>query len=77
MKIEPIDAIQAVMAAVQAAPAAVALANSAREFVTQMFVAGLISKEVQDATFTYCDAVCGAAKVGVVPASFQVRPDPA
>lgn len=73
---DPLLIIQGVMAAVAAAPRAVALANSAREFVSQMFQEGLVSKEVQDATFQYCESISAAAKAGIIPPSFQVQPDP-
>jgi hypothetical protein len=72
----PLLAVQAVMAAVSAAPKVIELANAAKEFVQQLFNANLISKEIQDVTFKYVEAVCGAAKLGVIPPSFQVQPDP-
>jgi hypothetical protein len=72
----PLIAVQAVMAAVYAAPKVMELAAAAKEFIQQMFAAGLITKEAQDATFKYVEAVTGAAKAGVIPPSFQVQPDP-
>jgi hypothetical protein len=72
----PLLIVQAVMAALAAAPQAVELANAAREFVTQLFKAGLITKEVQDATFDYVNAVTKMHRLGIISPSFQVQPDP-
>lgn len=69
--------IQAVLAAIQAAPQIEALVKSGKEFITELFNAGLITAEIQNATFAYVDGVCAAAKAGVIPPALQVEPDPA
>lgn len=68
--------IQGIMAAIAAAPQIEALVISGKEFIKQMFSAGLIDKATQDAAMVYVDAVCAAAIAGIIPPAFQVQPDP-
>lgn len=68
--------VQGIQAAVSAAPQVVAIAKSAKDFVTSLFSAGLISKEVQDAIHAHVDAICDAAIAGDTPPEFTVEPDP-
>ncbi len=67
--------IQAILAAVSAAPKVAALVQSAKEFITQMFNAGLISREVQNSTHAYVDAIVAMADASIVPPHWQVEPD--
>ena len=62
--------------AIAAAPKAVELIKNAKDFITGLFKAGLISKEQQDAAHAYADAQGELVRLGIVPDSWQVRPDP-
>lgn len=68
--------IQAVMAGIQAAPKIEAVVKSGKDFITGLFTAGVIDATTQNAAFAYVDAVCEAAKAGIVPPAAQVQPDP-
>lgn len=70
------EIIQAVIAGIQAAPQIQSLVEAGKNYITELFKAGQISAETQNATFTYVDAVCEAAKAGVIPVAAQVMPDP-
>ena len=72
---EAMTIIEAVLAAVSAAPKVETLAVSAKEFITQMFKAGLINKATQDATFAFMESVRALSEAGITPPSWKVVPD--
>lgn len=68
--------IQGIQAAIAAAPQVEALALKAKEFISELFGAGLITKETQDALHAHVDAVCAAALAGTPPPAWTVEADP-
>jgi hypothetical protein len=68
--------IQAVEAAIKAAPQVEAVAVKGKEWVTSLFEAGLISKATQDAIHSHVDAIRDAFLTGSIPPQWTVEPDP-
>ncbi len=69
--------IQGIEAAIAAAPGVVEVAQKAKDFISSLFTANLITKDVQDALHAHVDAVSKMAEAGVIPNHWQVQPDPA
>lgn len=68
-----ISAIQLVIAA---APKVEALYVKAKDFISAMFGAGIITVEQQDALHKHVDALQAAALAGTPPPSWTVESDP-
>lgn len=68
--------IQAILAALAAAPQFTDLFIKAKDFFAGMFAAGLITKEQQDALFARVDADLKLFSTGMVPTWWTVEPDP-
>lgn len=58
------------------APKAIDLVKHSKDFITALFTAGLITKEQQDSSHAYVDVQAALVAAGIVPLSWQVRPDP-
>jgi len=69
--------LQAIQAAIAAAPEVVALGEEAKKFITGLFSAGVITKQTQDACHLQVDAWMAQAAAGIIPDSWKVQPDPA
>ena len=52
------------------------VADALRDWVVALFSKGLITQVQQDALFQYVEAVCAARLARLVPAHWQVQPDP-
>ncbi len=68
--------LQAIEAAIAAAPKVIEIVVKAKEFITTLFTAGAISKEVQDAMHLSVDSKAALAQAGVVDPAWRVDPDP-
>lgn len=68
--------IQFVQAGIAAAPEIEAEAVRAKQFFTELFGKGLISKAQQDAVHAHIDALEVAVKANAVPPEFVVEADP-
>jgi hypothetical protein len=68
--------LQAIEAAIGAAPKVLEIAAKAKEFITTLFTAGIISKEIQDAMHLSVDAKAAMAAAGVIDPAWRVDPDP-
>ena len=68
--------VQGLQAAIQEAPAVEAIVVKAKQFISSLFGAGLISKKTQDAIHAHVDAVCAAALAGQEPPQWTVEADP-
>jgi hypothetical protein len=68
--------IEAIEAAIKAAPQVEAIAVKGKEWVTTLFQGGLISKATQDAIHSHVDEVRDAFLAGVTPPEWTVEPDP-
>lgn len=66
-------AIQAFQAAITAAPQVEALVVKAKDYLSEMFSAGLITKEQQNALHAHVDSLCAAFLAGNVPPEFTVE----
>ncbi len=69
--------LQAFEAAINAAPKVAELVIKAKDFITNLFSAGLISKEVQDAMHLRVDSRAAMALAGIIEEGWSVDPDPA
>jgi hypothetical protein len=65
-----------VQIAIAAAPTVIAIVEKAREFISAMFGAGLISIEQQNALHTFVGECQAAALNGQPPPHWVVEPDP-
>lgn len=70
--------LQGILAAIQAAPKVAEVVTSAKQLITALFNAGVISKEVQDALHSYVDAHAALVAQGIVIPNqgWSVEPDP-
>ena len=68
--------IQAVQAAIAAAPQVADVAVKAKDFIASLFGAGLITKEQQDRIHAHVDAICAAALAGQELPEWTVEADP-
>lgn len=69
--------IQGIEAAIAAAPRVVELVAKAKDLVTALFTAKVITKDQQDALHARIDSQALMAAAGIIPAHWQVEPDPA
>jgi hypothetical protein len=68
--------VQGIEAAVSAAPTVMAVAQKAKDFISALATAGLISKAQQDAIHAHVDVVQQMAQAGIIPSHWQVQADP-
>jgi hypothetical protein len=68
--------LQGFQAAITAAPEVAALVVKAKDYITTLFEAGLISKAVQDQCHAHVDAICEAVLAGRIPPELTIEPDP-
>lgn len=68
--------LQALHAAILAAPQVKSLVENGKALFASLFEAGLISKDQQDKLHSRVDEICRAALAGEVPPHWQVEPDP-
>lgn len=66
-----------ITAAVSAAPKIIAAYNAIRNFIMDLFGAGVITKAQQDALMAHTDATVEAFLKGEPPPAWTVEPDPA
>lgn len=62
--------------AITSAPKVVELVKKAKEMITALFNAGLITKTMQDRLHEHMDAAGEAALEGRIPPALLVEPDP-
>lgn len=68
--------VQGIQAAIQAAPQVEAIVAQAKQFISSLFTAGLITQAQQDSIHSFVDATCAAALAGQEPPQWQVEADP-
>lgn len=69
--------IQGILAALSAAPQAIALFNQAKQWFTELFKAGLITAEQQNFLNAHVDSILALFRaLGTIPPEFTVQPDP-
>jgi hypothetical protein len=68
--------VQGIQAAIAAAPQVESLAIKAKDFISELFSQGLISKETQDALHAHVDEICAALLAEQAPPAWTVEPDP-
>jgi hypothetical protein len=69
--------LQGFEAAINAAPKVVELVTKAKDFISSLFAAGLISKERQEAMFLRVESRAAMANAGIIDEGWTVDPDPA
>lgn len=69
--------VQAIQAAIAAAPQVVSLVESSKAYIDALFSAGLISEEVQNKIRSHVDAISAAALAGTELPEWTVEADPA
>ncbi len=69
--------IKGIQAIIAAAPTIKQVIVEAKQFITNLFSAGLISKETQDQMMAHVDATCEAALAGKLGPEWSVEPDDA
>jgi hypothetical protein len=65
-----------IQAAIGAAPAVVEVIKSAKDLITSLFTAGLITADQQNALHAWVDAHSALVKAGLTPPAWTVEPDP-
>lgn len=68
--------IQAIQAAIVAAPKVAEIVKAGKDMIAALFIAGKISKAQQDALMLWADGVTAMANAGIVPPGWEVRPNP-
>lgn len=68
--------LAAIQAAIAAAPKVAEIVDNAKQLITSLFTAKLISKEQQDACHSYVDAQAALFATGIIPEALVVAPDP-
>ncbi len=68
--------IQAIQAAIAAAPGVVDLVEKAKTFIDGLFTAKLITADQQTAMKNHVDSLQALALAGIVPPHWKVEPDP-
>jgi len=66
-----------IQAALTAAPAVVEIIKSAKDLITSLFTAKLITQDQQNALHAYIDAHAAMVAAGLTPPAWTVEPDPA
>lgn len=59
-----------------AAPQVAELAVKAKELISALFTAKVISKQQQDAMHLHVDSLAALHAAGIIPESWKVDPDP-
>jgi hypothetical protein len=65
-----------IQAAIGAAPQVVQLVTDAKNWITGLLGAGIITAEQQTALHDWVDSIASMSKLGIIPPSWQVQPDP-
>lgn len=68
--------LQGILAAIQAAPQIAAVVEAAKNLITSLFTAKVITAEQQKALHDYVDAHAALAAQGIVPEWWTVEADP-
>lgn len=68
--------LQGIQAAISAAPSVIAIVQSAKDFISSLFGAGLITKAQQDALHQAIDAHAALVAQGIIPDWWKVEADP-
>lgn len=68
--------LQAIQAAITAAPGVINIIQKGKEMISSLFEAGLINKAQQDALHLEVDAIAAMVEAGITPPHWQVEPDP-
>lgn len=69
--------IQAIQAAIAAAPQVVSLVESSKAYISSLFSAGLIPADLQNRIHSHVDAISTAALAGTELPEWTVEADPA
>lgn len=69
--------LEAFQIGVVAYPKVEALYIDFKNYITNLFKAGMISAEEQNATHTYVDGLQALAEAGIISPAWRVDPDPA
>lgn len=69
--------LQGILAAVQAAPQVAELIKGAKDFITSLTTAKIITADQQNLLHAWVDNQSALAASGIVPPSWKVEPDPA
>ena len=72
----PLIILQLIQAVLVAAPQAVELVAKAKDLITALFTAKVITKAQQDAMHLHIDALAALNAAGIIPPAWQVDPDP-
>lgn len=68
--------IQGLQALIAAAPKVAEIIGKAKDLITAMFTATLITKEQQDALHLHVDSLAALAAAGIILPHWQVEADP-
>lgn len=68
--------LQGILAAISAAPGVIALVQKAKDLISALFGANLITKAQQDALHARIDAHALMVNAGLIEPWWQVEPDP-
>lgn len=68
--------VQAIIAAISAAPQIEELVVKTKEWVTALFTSKVITAEQQAALHQHVDSVAAMAKAGMWPSHWTIEPDP-
>lgn len=68
--------LQAIQAAISAAPGVVDIVEKGKALISSLFAAGVITKDQQDALHLQVDAIAAMVAAGITPPHWQVEPDP-
>lgn len=69
-------ALQVFQAAITAAPQVAELVTKAKEYITALFTAGLITIEQQKVLHDHIDSIAALAKAGLLGSHWDVEGDP-
>ncbi len=72
----PAIVLALIQAVLSAAPQVAELVLKAKELITALFTAKVISKEQQDAMHLHVDSLAALYAAGIVPPAWKVEPDP-
>lgn len=68
--------LQGILAAIQAAPQVAEIVTAAKNMISALFTAKVITTDQQTALHTWVDNQVALAASGIVPPAWQVQPDP-
>ncbi len=69
--------VQGLQAAIEAAPQIASVVAKAKDLISELFAAGVITAQQQADVHQHVDATCAAALAGRPSPAWQVQPDPA